>query len=261
MDISWPRAEIDPGNSPNYDETLRFFVVQLVQRAEGIHSLIALGQRWNTETLLRSSSELFARALRFGYCKPEDRAALMKEYWEDLKELEEVHGFKIANEVKHFIEPGSFERENLESLTKEGLFPSSTELPVHEFRQKWSFSKILDELSKSGDFSAATVLKHQYHYQSTLAHGGPWSFYVQATATANDLSSPRFARALAARQLSEAFWFVRNAYLVSLQAIGHRHQQTDVLSKTTRRFDRWAAMMISSHQNAEMQGTAAKEEN
>ncbi|MES0075779.1 DUF5677 domain-containing protein [Mesorhizobium sp. M0058] len=189
--------------SDEVTHTLRALVHYLSGRSQAVSMLVSWGYVWDAEIILRSFYETTAKIVYICLSDVSKRKALATEFWLD---FEAIHARKTARIAefpeKLFKKTDSASSAVFSALRDPKFFNPDDKRSKSErkaIEQRWSFSEIIESLSKLPDGEYALgdikVLLHMYGMASHLIH---------ADKTAMDLMTDRALRGPAERLILEA---------------------------------------------------------
>lgn len=210
---------------PTLNQTLRFFIDAMLTRSRGAYVLLVNDACWESELVLRSMYEAFARCMTFATSQDSDE--LLGEFWTDQLAADDRRTAQQSVRASKVFPEGDLGRSVMAALNDPKAFQIEAVYNKKERRtlnQKWSFSELVEQLSKgAGDrvpFSDADSLLHMYGMQSSVAHVSA-KFYdlLWDRATRTD-GLEAVEEGHVSRQLSDAVWLTAAALFYSLRALG-----------------------------------------
>jgi hypothetical protein len=155
--------------------TLHELFSYLASRKQAASFLISWGYLWDAEIVMRSFYEASVKIWYIGFSPSAERQDLVQEYWDH---LEEGHNRKISRKADYaaglFREADPRSRtafEYLKATHSEASGPQTNKATRRALEAKWSFSEIVEKLSKEPiALAEVRALLHMYGTSSHLIH-------------------------------------------------------------------------------------------
>lgn len=184
--------------------TLRNLTKYLSDRSQAVSMLVSWGYAWDAEIILRSFYETAAKILFICFAEKDKRQELANEFW---LEFETIHSIKIARKANFAENVYNKEKDGcsasvFSALQDSGLHPlekKHTKVERKIIEQRWSFSEIIEELSKinKGGKNLADIKGFLHIY-------GMASHLIHADKTAMEFMLDRSLREESERKILEA---------------------------------------------------------
>lgn len=181
--LSLIRDEVDGlfsrhgSGKPDITPTLKTLFWYLSSRSQAVSFLASWGYAWDAEIILRSFYETAAKILLLCFAEEGEKPTLVDEFWNKLGPINDRRTAKKAAHAERVFEPNSVSASVFGLLQDGKVFDLETEGSKAErkrLEQKWSFSEIIDKLSRSApdgkSLQDITALLHTYGMASHLAH-------------------------------------------------------------------------------------------
>jgi hypothetical protein len=163
-------------------ETLRVLSSYSLDRSRGAYCLLVNGLVWDAEIVLRSVYECFAKIMLIAHHKGEPAQAIVQEFWNDLSAIYDRKGAERSYPAENLAGQEDDDARVFRALRDEALFsldPVGIKPTRKQVEQRWSFSGIIDALTRKGGIGEVLgldALGHAYSMSSHLAHASPKAF-------------------------------------------------------------------------------------
>ena len=201
----------------------------ILDRLSAVTDLAMRGCNWDAEIIYRSALEALIKLLFITSAEGEEKNIRLREYWEDLSEINSIKlsaqakkSLKIAEKydsdaVKMAFKPLVLSEEKEQELRTK--WPGSIRRKVE---QKWSFSEIIVFLANTSDnkrIEEFIGLGHNYRYASHVTHADETGVLIikeRQQRPNEEREIADFAHFI--RLLSDSFFF---CILIGLQVASH----------------------------------------
>ena len=220
VSIDWPSVE--PEYPPTLNQTLRYFLDVMMMRARAAYVLLLNDAYWDSEIVLRSLYEAFARCLTFATSS--SPAELLEEFWTNqLVDQDRRTGHQSGRAAVMFP-PGDPGRSVMALLADENFIRQSprNKKQRRALEQKWSFAELIEALSKGSGgplYTNADSLLHMYGMQSAVTHVSSKFYDLLWDRALRDEEREVLENGHYCRQMSDAVWLTSAALDASLRAL------------------------------------------
>lgn len=200
-------------NTPSEaDSTLRNLFFYMGERGQSVNFLLSWGYSWDAEIILRSYYEVSVRIALLCFSDEIERKELLQEFWTDLGAIgDRRRAIKAGLAGKVMKLKNGNDDPIFSALEDPRIFrtlPKGNKAERKRLEQKWSFTQIIDTLSKkriSGkNLELISGLLHYYGMASHLLHADQMALDLMYDRATRDPSEALIlARAHAARIMND----------------------------------------------------------
>lgn len=165
----------------NYQKLEKVYplIEYVLERTNAVAMLIEQDLLWDADIIIRSALETLSKFMFIADSEEETREALLNEYWKDLSEIYSIKLHEQAKKNLKYTSSSETHRLSYSAL----LFSEEDELRLKskwtksersKLEQKWSFTGIINHLSKKNKDNAMEIfefLTHSYRMSSHITHG------------------------------------------------------------------------------------------
>ena len=182
-------------NTSEVNATLKMLFWYLASRSQAVSFLASNGFGWDAEIVLRSFYETAAKILFICFADEAEKDNLVVEFWRGLGSIDDRRTARKANFAKNVFDAGDISNMTFALLEDGRLFdlnPEGSRAERKRLEQKWSFSEILESLSKRNiggeSLSNIRALLHIYGMASHLIHADQAAMGLMSDRASRDSS-------------------------------------------------------------------------